>query len=93
MVSKSLDTLIGMDTKIARDVLTLDDMIDDLNREMYSTVQAIMCENLETIDRAVNILFVSCYLERIAYLSTNIAEDVVFMVKGELTRHKAVDLF
>ncbi len=91
MVRKSLDALIGMDTKLARNVLTLDDEIDDLNREMYSTLQVIMRDNPETIDRAVHILSVSRYLERIADLSTNIAEDVVFMVEGELIRHKAVD--
>jgi phosphate transport system protein len=88
MVSKSLDVLIEMDTKISRNVLTLDDEIDDLNREMYSNIQVIMRENPEKIDRAVNILSVSRYLERIADLSTNIAEYVVFMVEGELIHHK-----
>ncbi len=90
MMRKSLDALIGMDTKLARIVLTLDDEIDDLNRDMYATLQNVMRENPEFIDRAVHTLSVSRYLERIADLSTNIAEDVVFMVEGELIRHKAV---
>jgi phosphate transport system protein len=88
MVSKSLDALIKMDTKLAQIVLTLDDGIDDLNREMYSNLQDIMRQSPEFIDRAVQTLSVSRYLERIADLSTNIAEDVVFMVDGELIRHQ-----
>jgi phosphate transport system protein len=59
---------------------------------MYSTVLVIMRENPETIDQAVNTLSVFCYLERIADLSTNIEEDLVFMVEGNLICHKAVEL-
>ena len=90
MVRKSLDALIGMDAKLARVVLTMDDEIDDLNREMYTTLQDLMRQSPEFIDRAVHTLSVSRYLERIADLSTNIAEDVVFMVEGELIRHQTV---
>ena len=90
MVRKSLDALIGMDAKLARVVLTMDDEIDDLNREMYTTLQDLMRQSPEFIDRAVHTLSVSRYLERIADLATNIAEDVVFMVEGELIRHQTV---
>ncbi|MZG54446.1 MAG: phosphate signaling complex protein PhoU [Nitrospinae bacterium] len=90
MLRKSLDALIGMDPELARYVLTLDDEVDDLNREMYTILQNVMRENPEAIDRAVQTLSVSRYLERIADLSTNIAEDVVFMVEGELIRHKSI---
>ncbi|MEK9630170.1 MAG: phosphate signaling complex protein PhoU [Nitrospinota bacterium] len=90
MLRKSLDALIEMDTELARVVLTLDDEIDDLNRAMYKTLQDLMRVSPEAIDRAVQTLSVSRYLERIADLSTNIAEDVVFMVEGELIRHKPI---
>jgi phosphate transport system protein len=92
MVSKSLDALIRMDTKLAHIVLTLDDEIDDLNREMYTTLQDIMRQSPDFIERAVQTLSVSRYLERIADLSTNIAEDVVFMVDGDLIRHQVEKL-
>ena len=91
MVNKSLDALIRMDIKLAQLVLTLDDEIDDLNREMYTALQDIMRQSPEFIDRAVQTLSVSRYLERIADLSTNIAEDVVFMVDGELIRHQGAN--
>ena len=77
-----------MDTKLAQIVLTLDNKIDDSNREIYTALQDIMRQSLEFIEQAVQTLSVSRYLERIADLSTNIAEDVVFMVDAELIRHQ-----
>lgn len=88
MVRKSLEALIKLDAKLARLVLTMDDEIDSFNREMYVTLQDEMRRNSGSIDRAVQTLSVSRYLERIADLSTNIAEDVVFLVEGELIRHQ-----
>lgn len=88
MVRKSLDALIRMDTKLARAVLSMDDEIDDLNREMYITLQNLMRQNSDFIERSVNTLSVSRYIERIADLSTNIEQDVVFMVEGESIRHQ-----
>ena len=77
-----------MDTKLARAVLTMDDKIDDLNREMYINLQSLMRQNSDFIERAVNTLSVSRYMERIADLSTNIVQDVVFMVGGESIRNQ-----
>jgi|TARA_B110000914_G_scaffold220656_1_gene231093 phosphate transport system protein len=89
MVRKSLDALVKADVNLAKSVLTMDDEIDSLNREMYVVLQDEMRRTPGSIERAVQTLSVSRYLERIADLSTNIAEDVVFMVEGELIRHKA----
>ena len=91
MVRKSLDALIGMDTSLAREVLDMDDDIDAINREMYITLQGLMRKEPDTIERAVHMLSASRHLERIADLTTNIAEDVVFMVDGELIRHRVED--
>jgi len=89
MVRKSLDALVKVDANLARSVLAMDDEIDSLNRGMYVVLQDEMRRTPDSIDRAVQTLSVSRYLERIADLSTNIAEDVVFMVEGELIRHQA----
>jgi phosphate transport system protein len=59
---------------------------------MYTTLQDIMRRSPECIDRAVQTLSVSRYLERIADLSTNIEEDVVFMVDSDLIRHQVKKL-
>jgi phosphate transport system protein len=87
MVRDSLDALVNRDTAEARRVLARDDDIDRMHRGMYDILQDIMCADPESTKRAIQVLSVSRNLERIADLATNIAEDVVFMVEGELIRH------
>ena len=69
----------------------MDDEVDALNRKMYEVLQKLMIEDSSTVKRAVHLLSSSRHLERIADLATNIAEDVVFMVDGELIRHRTED--
>ena len=87
MVQGSLDSLVDQDTTLAQSVLSKDDEVDSINRKMFKTLQIHMKDKPETVERAVQLLSVSRYLERIADLATNIAEDVIFMVEGELIRH------
>ena len=91
MVRASLESLINSDVKLAESVLAMDDEIDQINRDMYVVLQKQMKGNPDNVERAVHLLSTSRHLERIADLSTNIAEDVVFMVKGELIRHRVED--
>lgn len=88
MLRESLNSLINRDTQVARSVLLKDDQIDDLNREMFVALQELMQKDSATVERAVHLLSASRHLERIADLATNIAEDVVFLVEGELVRHR-----
>lgn len=91
MVRDSLDALIRMDTDLARTVLTMDDEIDTINRDMFTSLQELMRQDSDTVERSVHLLSTSRNLERIADLCTNIAEDVVFMVDGDLIRHRNKD--
>lgn len=91
MVSRSLDSLVNRDTKTARQVVHDDTEVDEAHRRMYEALQARMCDNPSSVQRAVNTLSVSKNLERIADYATNIAEDVVFMVDGEMIRHAEPD--
>ena len=88
MLKKSLDALINMDSEIARDVLQADDEIDDLHRKMYSLVQEHIRSDIDKIDCWISVLSVSRQLERTADQVTNIAEDVIYMVEGEIVRHQ-----
>ncbi len=92
MVRDSLDALVNRDTNLARKVCRDDDLVDSTHREMYMALQERMRENPETVERAVRTLSVSRHLERIADLATNIAEDVVFMVDGDVIRHRTPGL-
>jgi len=91
MLQRSLDALAGGNAELARGVLAMDDEVDDANREMFVVLQKLMHEDPTTIERAINLLSVSRHLERIGDLATNIAQDVVYMVEGELIRHRAED--
>lgn len=87
MLKESLDAFVNGDTDLATKVLVEDDFVDDLNRQIFRELLTFMMEDPNTISRAMKILFISKYLERIADHATNIAEMVVFMVKGKVIRH------
>lgn len=87
MVSASLDSLVQRDTDIARRVIASDDEVDSLLRRMFDALQELMRRDPDSVERAVQTLSVARHLERIADLATNIAEDIVFMVEGDVIRH------
>jgi len=88
MVRNSLDALVNLDVTLANQVIAMDESVDIVNKQMYADLQADMQKDPDTIKRAVSILSTSRYMERIADLATNIAEDVVFMVDGDVVRHQ-----
>jgi phosphate transport system protein len=87
MVRKALDALVKEDAELARQVCNEDDAVDRLNHEQHRVLKQIMFANPENLDRALLTLFASRHLERIADHAVNIAEDVVYMVEGEVIRH------
>jgi phosphate transport system protein len=87
MVNDSLDAFVRDETALAEEVIARDDEVDALNYQIYRELLSYMAEDPSTISRATQILFVSKYLERIADHATNIAEMVVYMVKGRTIRH------
>lgn len=91
MIQVSLNSLLNLDTKLARKVLAMDDEVDNINKQMFMILEEIMIKEPATIRRAIHLLSASRHLERIADLATNIAEDVVFLVEGEVIRHLPED--
>ena len=92
MVRKSLDALVSLDVELAISVISMDDDVDEINRQMYQEVQRAIHKDVNNTEVAMNLLSTSRYMERIADLSTNIAEDVVFMVEGRVVRHTDTDI-
>jgi phosphate transport system protein len=90
MLRSSLDAFVREDPELALSVCRSDDEVDKLNGQIFRELLSYMIEDPTTITRAMRILFVSKYLERIADHATNIAEMVVFMVKGQSIRHITV---
>lgn len=91
MLKRSLDSLVNMDIDLAWEVGASDDEVDAINRDMYLQVQDGIRKNIDRIECLIHLLQASRHLERIADLATNIAEDVIYMVKGEIVRHHAED--
>lgn len=87
MVSASLDSMVAMDARAARAVLRDDEAVDALHKQVYTAVQERMAVESNRVRAHVSVLSISRCLERIADLSTNIAEDVIFTVEGEVVRH------
>lgn len=91
MVKKSLDSLINMDVKTAKEVCESDDEVDDLTKDILKKVTSGIKGNTERTDDYLQIRAVSKALERIADQATNIAEDVVYLCTGEIIRHHAAE--
>ncbi len=90
MVKDALDAFVNRDSALARDVLMRDDMVDNLNYQVFNELLFFMIQDPKTVSRAVKITYISKYLERIADHATNIAEMVVYLVEGKIIRHMAV---
>jgi phosphate transport system protein len=87
MVSSSLDCLIRQDAELAKKVVDMDDIVDDLHAANYDTLRTAVIEVPESVAAAMSYATVSSNLERVADLCTNIAEEVLFMIDGRIVRH------
>ena len=87
MVRKALDAFVNRDPEMARSVLASDDAVDNMRTASYHELISFMEKNPEQIPQALYLLSVIRNLERIADHATNVAEDVLFLVKGIDVRH------
>jgi len=89
MVRKALDAFVMRDSDLARSVLASDDAVDSLRTACYHELVSYMQKDPHNIKAALDLLAITRSLERLADHSTNIAEDVLFLVKGIDVRHHA----
>jgi phosphate transport system protein len=87
MLKKSLDALVNMDVDLAFKVILLDDEVDELKNVAYDKIKIAMSENPDIPGFLINLLLISRHLERLGDHATNIAEEVIYMVEGEIVRH------
>ncbi len=88
MVRDSLDAFSRKDATHSRRICVQDDEVDALQREMIKLLRTNMQNEPKFVDQFLDLLTVTQGIERIADLATNIAQDVVYMVEGEIIRHK-----
>jgi phosphate transport system protein len=89
MVRKALDAFVHRDADLARSVLSSDDAVDNMRTACYHELVSFMEQDPHHVQQALALLSITRDLERIADHSTNIAEDVLFLVKGVDVRHHA----
>jgi phosphate transport system protein len=88
MVRKSLDAFVRQDPELARSVIDRDDDVDALRDQVVRELLTYMMGDPTTVPRALDLILVSRNLERIADHATNIAEDVIYIVRGEDVRER-----
>jgi phosphate transport system protein len=88
MVRQSLDAFVHLDATLARRVVRLDDEVDRHNEEIIEELIGLMKQKTDYIAPGLSMFSVVRHLERIADHATNIAEDVVYLVEGEIVRHR-----
>jgi phosphate transport system protein len=90
MLRKSLDALVNLDIDLAYKVMTQDDEIDEINRLAYDRVKQAIRQHPDDVGYLINLLLISRHLERLADHATNIAEEVIYLIEGEIIRHSKV---
>ena len=88
MIRRAIQALLEGDSKLAESVLAMDDEIDDMNRLVQKELVDCMQQNPSCAQQSLNAIIISRNLERAADHATNIAEDVIFWVRGNDVRHK-----
>jgi len=91
MVKDALDAFFRQDATDSREICKRDILVDQLNKDIFRLTREKMHQEPQYIDQFLNIVSATKAIERIADLATNIAEDVVYMVEGEIIRHQYFD--
>ena len=87
MVKESLDAFVARDTALARQVCGEDSEVDLLKEQIFRELLTFMMEDPRTIPRAIRLILISRFIERVADHATNIAEMVIYLVEGKMVRH------
>jgi phosphate transport system protein len=91
MVRKALQSFIEGDAETAQSVLSMDDQVDRINESAYYSLSNLIKEQPSLTAQALNALVIARNLERVADHATNIAEDVIFWVRGADVRHHQIE--
>ena len=91
MVRQSLDALVNADTATAQLVRSSDDEVDRMRKQVQNKLESEISMHPENTECLLRLISVSRHLERLADMATHIAEDVIYMVEGEIVRHEHSD--
>jgi len=87
MLKGSLDAIVNLDVDLAYKICLADDEVDEIDRSIYDKIKEAIIGEPNNIGYLINLFLISRHLERIADHATNIAEEVIYMIEGEISRH------
>jgi phosphate transport system protein len=90
MVRGALDAFVSRDPSAGRAVIAMDDDLDERMEQVFRELLTFMVEDPKTITRALRLMFVAKYFERMGDQATNIGEQIVFMAEGRVIKHPAI---
>ena len=88
MIGFALDSFVESNSELAKEVISLDEEVDRLNREIIGELRGLMKQDSKLIEPSMHCFSASRHIERVADLAENIAEDVIYLVDGEIVRHQ-----
>jgi phosphate transport system protein len=88
LVRESLDAFVHLDSQLARRVVRMDDEVDRYNDELIADLAAAMKKSPDAVDPGMTLFLATRNLERIADHATNIAEDVIYLIEGDIVKHR-----
>jgi phosphate transport system protein len=83
-----MNAFVNLDSASARRIIAMDAAVDQYNREIIAELQTLMQSRPEVVPAALHCFSAVRHIERIADHATNIAEDVIYLVEGEIVRHR-----
>ena len=87
MLKRSLDALVNLDVDLSFKIVMQDDEVDTMHRQAYQQTCEKIAQKPDAIKSLLNYYLISRHLERIADHATNIAEEVIYLIEGEIVRH------
>ncbi len=90
MFTRVLNAVVHVDTDLARTIVKDDDIVDAIHKEMYENVERAIRKNGEQTPQLIHMMNISRQLERIADLTVNIAEDILYLAEGKIYRHQQI---
>ena len=88
MVKRSLDALVSADSSLAHRVRQDDDELDNMRRAIHEKIRAAIRAKPDQTETLMKLYSVAKHLERLGDMATNVAEDVIYMVEGDIVRHQ-----
>jgi phosphate transport system protein len=88
MLRKSLDALVRMDVDMAYDVRDMDEVVNAMRNDAYEIMKKDIQDQPDKVGGIINMYLISRHLERIGDHTKNIAEEVIYLIEGEIVRHR-----